>query len=74
MPALLATFTPTAGLAVVGGGGCEVYGTQDRRLALKATGPSSEGTLIAVVATDHADQFALCDSDGNVSVLQIPVG
>jgi hypothetical protein len=70
----LATFSQRGWLAVVGRNEYQIYGTHDRRLALKAAGIIVGEEPIAVVPTDHADQFAVCDQKGNVVVLQMPLG
>ncbi len=74
MTSPLAAFTQRGWLAVAARNEYSVYGTQDRRLAVKAAGIIVGQEPIAVVATDHADQFAVCDNVGNVVVLEMPIG
>lgn len=74
MPAPLAAFTQRGWLAVAAKNEYCVYGAHDRRLEVKAAGIVVGDEPIAVVATDHADQFAICDGAGNVVVMQMPLG
>ena len=68
----LATFTPRGWLAVVGSGEYLVYATHERQITARAGGIVVGQEPIAIVATDHADQFAIADVAGNVVVMQMP--
>lgn len=67
-----AIFTQHGRLVVAAKDECQVYQTQDRKLIFKAIGPGSATPPIAVMATDHAQRYAVCDSEGRVAVYGIP--
>jgi tetratricopeptide (TPR) repeat protein len=67
-----ATFTPHGWLIVAAKEESHVYLTQDSKLTFKAIGPGSNSPPIAVMATDHAQQYATLTSDGRVAVYSIP--
>ncbi len=70
----LATFTPHGWLVVATKEECQVYVSQGRQLTMKAIGPGSAALPIAVLATDQAYQYAVCDSAGRISLYGIPTG
>jgi tetratricopeptide (TPR) repeat protein len=67
-----ATFTPHGWLVVAAQEESHVYLTQDSKLTFKAIGPGSNSPPIAVMATDHARQYATLTRDGRVAVYGIP--
>jgi tetratricopeptide (TPR) repeat protein len=70
----LATFTQHGWLVAAAKEECHVYVSQDRKLSFKATGPGSATSPIAVMPTDHAHRYAVCDSEGRIAVFDIPIG
>jgi tetratricopeptide (TPR) repeat protein len=68
----LATFTRNGFLVAASREECQVYQSQERKLAFHATAPGSKTDPLAVLATDHAAQFAVVDGDGLVTVYGIP--
>ncbi|MBI3863397.1 MAG: tetratricopeptide repeat protein [Planctomycetia bacterium] len=51
---------------------CQVYSTSDRQSRLVAECRWKECTPIAVLRTGHADEFAVCFSDGRLRVFRVP--
>jgi tetratricopeptide (TPR) repeat protein len=74
MESPLATFTQHGWLVAASKEECQVYFSRDRKLLTKATGKGSVSPPIAVMATDHAHQYAVCDSEGRIAIYRIPLG
>lgn len=58
-------------LAVANQRECQVYGMEAERLVLIASGPGPQAPPVALVRTDHIDQFALLDESGAVMVFSV---
>ena len=71
MESPVATLTPGGRLIAADAHKIEVYIAERGRLVLLASTKNFHGQPIAVVATDHADRFAVCDYDGHVSVMEL---
>lgn len=67
-----AVFTQRGWLVAASSEECQVYSTNDGRIQLAAAGRWTDRTMLALLKTSLADEFALCCADGRVLTYRIP--